>query len=45
MNAFVVARVLHVLGVILWNGGVLFVTTALLPSVRQMFIALMHPHD
>lgn len=30
-----VARVLHVLGVVLWIGGVAFVTTVLLPGVRQ----------
>lgn len=32
----VMARVLHVLGVVLWIGGVAFVTTVLLPSVRRM---------
>jgi uncharacterized membrane protein len=31
-----VARMLHVLGVVLWIGGVAFVTTVLLPSVRRM---------
>ena len=36
MEAFVLARVLHVLGVILWIGGVAMVTTVLLPSVRRM---------
>lgn len=29
------ARALHVLGVVLWIGGVAFVTTVLLPSIRQ----------
>lgn len=32
----VLARALHVAGVVLWIGGVAFVTTVLLPSVRQM---------
>lgn len=31
-----VARALHVLGVVLWIGGVAFVTTVLLPAVRRM---------
>jgi len=31
-----VARALHVLGVVLWIGGVGFVTTVLLPAVRRM---------
>jgi uncharacterized membrane protein len=29
------ARVLHVLGVVLWIGGVAFVTTVLLPAIRD----------
>ena len=36
MDSFVLARVLHVLGVVLWIGGVAMVTTVLLPSVRAM---------
>jgi uncharacterized membrane protein len=36
MEAAIVARALHVLGVVLWIGGVAFVTTVLLPSVRRM---------
>lgn len=32
---FVLARVMHVLGVVLWIGGVAFVTTVLLPSLRR----------
>ncbi|MGI9245405.1 MAG: hypothetical protein ACR2I8_01670 [Steroidobacteraceae bacterium] len=31
----IAARALHVLGVVLWIGGVAFVTTVLLPSVRR----------
>ncbi len=36
MNEFALARVLHVLGVILWIGGVAIVTTVLLPTVARM---------
>ena len=36
MNDIVIARALHVLGVVLWIGGVSFVTTILLPSVRRL---------
>ena len=32
----ILARVLHVAGVVLWIGGVAFVTTVLLPAVRRM---------
>lgn len=34
-NAYILARVLHVLGVVLWIGGVAFVTTVLLPALRR----------
>ena len=33
---FVLARVIHVLGVVLWIGGVAFVTTVLIPSLRDL---------
>ena len=36
MNDLVIARALHVLGVVLWIGGVSFVTTVLLPAVRRL---------
>jgi uncharacterized membrane protein len=36
MEGAVIARVLHVLGVVLWIGGVAFVTAVLLPAVRRM---------
>lgn len=36
MDHGIIARVLHVLGVVLWIGGVGFVTTVLLPAVRRM---------
>lgn len=35
MEDFIAARVLHVLSVVFWIGGVAMVTTILLPSVRQ----------
>jgi len=36
MDDFVLARVLHVLGVVLWIGGVAMVTLVLLPTLKQM---------
>ena len=33
---FIIARVLHVIGVVLWIGGVAFVTTVLIPALRRM---------
>ena len=36
MDDAAVARALHVFGVVLWIGGVGFVTTVLLPAVRRM---------
>ncbi|MGR5147331.1 hypothetical protein ACQKP8_12395 [Photobacterium alginatilyticum] len=33
---FVLARVLHVFGVVMWIGGVAFVTTVLIPSLRRV---------
>jgi uncharacterized membrane protein len=35
-NYFVFARVLHVIGVVLWIGGVAFVTTVLIPSLKNI---------
>lgn len=32
---FILARALHVLGVVLWIGGVAFVTTVLLPALQR----------
>ncbi len=32
----VIARAVHVIGVVLWIGGVAFVTTVLIPSLRKM---------
>lgn len=36
MDDAAVARALHVFGVVLWIGGVGFVTTVLLPAIRRM---------
>jgi uncharacterized membrane protein len=33
---FIFARALHVVGVVLWIGGVAFVTTVLIPSIRRL---------
>lgn len=35
-DTFVIARVLHVIGVVLWIGGVAFIATVLLPALRRM---------
>ena len=35
MNELALARALHVLGVVLWIGGVAMVTTVLLPAVQR----------
>ncbi len=35
MEAFIAARVVHVLSIIFWIGGVAMVTTVILPAVRQ----------
>ena len=36
MDDFSLARVVHVVSVVMWIGGVAFVTTVLLPAVRRM---------
>lgn len=36
LESFILARALHVLAVILWIGGVAFVTWVILPNVRRM---------
>jgi uncharacterized membrane protein len=36
MEDYYLARVLHVVGMVLWIGGVAFVTAVLLPAVKQM---------
>jgi uncharacterized membrane protein len=37
MNEYAWARALHVVAVVAWIGGVAFVTTVLLPSIRKTF--------
>ncbi len=34
-NYFIAARVIHILGVVFWIGGVAFVTTILIPALRK----------
>ncbi len=36
IDVFVFARALHVIAVVLWIGGVAFVTTVLIPSLRRI---------
>ncbi|WKK67179.1 hypothetical protein [Lutimonas zeaxanthinifaciens] len=36
MESYVIARVIHVIAVILWIGGVVMVTTVIIPSVKKM---------
>ena len=33
---FILARALHVIGVVIWIGGVAFVTTVLIPALKKM---------
>ena len=35
-NYFVLARTIHVIGVVIWIGGVAFVTTILIPSLKKI---------
>jgi len=35
-GTLVIARVLHVVGVVLWIGGVAFVTTVVIPTLRRL---------
>lgn len=37
MADFIIARAVHVLAIIAWIGGVAFVTTVLMPSIRRGF--------
>lgn len=36
MESYILARVIHVIGVVLWIGGVAMVTTVILPSIMKM---------
>jgi len=33
---FIIARSLHIIGIVLWIGGVAFVTTVLIPALRKL---------
>lgn len=35
-NYFILSRAIHVIGVVLWIGGVAFVTTVLIPSLKKL---------
>jgi uncharacterized membrane protein len=35
-NYFILARTIHILGVVIWIGGVAFVTTVLIPSLKKI---------
>ena len=35
LNIFILARTLHIVGVVFWIGGVAFVTTVLIPSLKR----------
>lgn len=35
LDSFILARVLHVLGIVLWIGGVAMVTTTILPALKN----------
>lgn len=37
MDDFIIARAFHVLAVLMWIGGVAFVTTIAMPSIRRRF--------
>ena len=36
LNIFILARTLHIVSVVFWIGGVAFVTTVLIPSLKKM---------
>jgi uncharacterized membrane protein len=36
MDSFILARVIHILSVVLWIGGVAMVTTVLIPAIKKM---------
>ena len=38
MEHFVAARVIHIIAVILWIGGVSMVTTVIIPAVKKLKI-------
>ena len=36
MDNYILARIIHIIGVILWIGGVAMVTTVIIPTVRNL---------
>jgi uncharacterized membrane protein len=36
LNIFVIARAVHIIGIVLWIGGVGFTTTVLIPSLKRL---------
>ncbi|MFA5670552.1 MAG: hypothetical protein WC967_15030 [Balneolaceae bacterium] len=36
MDNYILARVIHIIGVIVWIGGVAMVTTVIIPTVRNL---------
>ncbi len=36
INYYILARAIHVMGVVVWIGGVVFVTTVVVPSLKRM---------
>lgn len=36
LDYFIIARAFHILGILLWIGGVAFVTTVLIPAIKQI---------
>ena len=35
MNALTIARAIHILSIVIWIGGVAFVTAVLIPTIRR----------
>ena len=36
INLFVLARIVHIIGIVFWIGGVAFITTVLIPSIKKL---------
>ncbi len=36
LNIFIIARAVHIIGIVLWIGGVGFTTTVLIPSLKRL---------
>ena len=37
MDGFIIARIIHVVAILFWIGGVAFVTSVVMPSIREGF--------